>query len=608
MVQNAINKDRKKYTIEQFFHTESIITNSISFDEKVILFSSDKSGIYNAYTISIEEQHQQQVTFSTDNAIHAVSFFPNDHRFLYLTDKGGDELHHIYVHNENGESVDLTAEENARAEFYGWSRDEKGFFYGSNKRNPSFMDVYEMDIETFESTCIFTNNVGYEYGAISPDKRYITLAKIRNTNDSDIYLYDRELDCLKHLTAHTGEINHHPQTFSRDSEYLYFLTDENHEFLYLKKIHLPSLKTEEVAKENWDIMSASFSSNDQYLVYSINCDAKTEIKIINQATNEQLEIPLLPEGQMTNLKISNSGKLMTFLLNSSNSPANLYSYEVGSKTLKKLTDTLNPEIDPLDLVKAEVIRYPSFDDLMIPAIYYKPVVQAGEKVPALVYVHGGPGGQSRTDYNPLFQYLVNQGYAILAVNNRGSSGYGKSFFSAADLKHGEVDLEDCIQGKNFLQEQGDIEEIGIIGGSYGGYMVLAALAFKPEEFKVGVDIFGVSNWERTLKSIPSWWEGFREALYKKLGNPYTQTEYIRSISPLFHTDQINKPVIVLQGANDPRVLQVESDEIVEALKNNNVPVEYVVFPDEGHGFMKKENRISGYKKVHEFLEKYLRAE
>jgi dipeptidyl aminopeptidase/acylaminoacyl peptidase len=608
MVQNAINKDRKKYTIEQFFHTESIITNSISFDEKVILFSSDKSGIYNAYTISIEEQHQQQVTFSTDNAIHAVSFFPNDHRFLYLTDKGGDELHHIYVHNKNGESVDLTPEENARAEFYGWSRDEKGFFYGSNKRNPSFMDVYEMDIETFESTCIFTNNEGYEYGAISPDKRYITLAKIRNTNDSDIYLYDRELDRLNHLTAHTGEINHHPQTFSRDSEYLYFLTDENHEFLYLKKVHLPSLKTEEVAKENWDIMSASFSSNDQYLVYSINCDAKTEIKIINQATNEQLEIPLLPEGQMTNLKISNSGKLMTFLLNSSNSPANLYSYEVGSKTLKKLTDTLNPEIDPLDLVKAEVIRYPSFDDLMIPAIYYKPVVKAGEKVPALVYVHGGPGGQSRTDYNPLFQYLVNQGYAILAVNNRGSSGYGKSFFSAADLKHGEVDLEDCIQGKNFLQEQGDIEEIGIIGGSYGGYMVLAALAFRPEEFKVGVDIFGVSNWERTLKSIPSWWEGFREALYKKLGNPYTQTEYIRSISPLFHTDQINKPLIVLQGANDPRVLQVESDEIVEALKNNNVPVEYVVFPDEGHGFMKKENRISGYKAVHEFLEKYLRAE
>jgi dipeptidyl aminopeptidase/acylaminoacyl peptidase len=246
--------------------------------------------------------------------------------------------------------------------------------------------------------------------------------------------------------------------------------------------------------------------------------------------------------------------------------------------------------------------------LEIPAIYYKPVVNAGEKVPALVYVHGGPGGQSRLQYNPLFQYLANQGYAIVAVNNRGSSGYGKSFFRAADLKHGEVDLEDCIHAKTFLREQEYIDEerIGIMGGSYGGFMVLAALAFRPEEFKVGVDIFGVSNWERTLKSIPSWWENIREALYKKMGNPYTQLDYVRSISPLFHAEKINKPLIVLQGANDPRVLKVESDEIVAALKENNVPVEYVVFSDEGHGFMKKENKIIGYKTILRFLDDHLK--
>lgn len=607
MTKNAKERNTQRYTIEQFFNMESIVTNSISSDGKNVLFSSDKSGIYNAYLVSLEDKSLRQLTNSTDNAILAVSFFPNDQRFLYLSDQGGNEINHIYVQNENGEAIDLTPGENERAEYYGWSKDEKSFFYGSNKRDPRFMDIYEMNIETFESTCLFTNEDGYNYGSVSPNKRFISLGKINNSNDSDLYLYDRNSGHLTHLTEHDGDINYFPQKFSENSRSLYYLTDEDNEFTYLKKYHLDSNLSEEVAKENWDISSSFFSSDHRYLVYMINHDARSEIKIIDMATSQSIELPALPEGQIVNLKITKSGEFITFLFNSSNSPTNLYAYYFASKELLKLSDTLNPEIEPEDLVKAEVIRYSSFDGLEIPAIYYKPVANAGEKVSALVFVHGGPGGQSRTDYNPLFQYLVNQGYAILAVNNRGSAGYGKTFFSAADLKHGDVDLEDCIQGKNFLKDQDDIdgEKIGIIGGSYGGFMVLAALAFRPEEFKVGVDIFGVSNWERTLKNMPSWWESFRDALYKKMGNPFTQTEFVRSFSPLFHAEKINKPLIVLQGANDPRVLQVESDEIVAALQKNNVPVEYVVFPNEGHGFMKKENRINGYKAVHEFLDKYL---
>ncbi|MBP1940392.1 alpha/beta hydrolase family protein [Cytobacillus luteolus] len=163
-----------------------------------------------------------------------------------------------------------------------------------------------------------------------------------------------------------------------------------------------------------------------------------------------------------------------------------------------------------------------------------------------------------------------------------------------------------MENQPFTTTLCDPDKIGIIGGSYGGNMVLATLAFRQEEFKVGVDIFGVTNWERTLKNIPSWWESMRDALYQKLGNPYEQVEYIRSISPLFHGDKINKPVIVLQGANDPRVLQVESDEMVDELRKNKVPTEYIVFTDEGHGFSKKENRITGYRAILEFLDKYLK--
>jgi dipeptidyl aminopeptidase/acylaminoacyl peptidase len=179
-----------------------------------------------------------------------------------------------------------------------------------------------------------------------------------------------------------------------------------------------------------------------------------------------------------------------------------------------------------------------------------------------------------------------------------------------DKKHGEGDLDDCVWAKKYLISTGyiDPDKIGIIGGSYGGYMVLAGLTFRPDEFAVGVDLFGISNWVRTLQNIPPWWESFKEALYAEMGNPETDLEYLRRISPLFHADNIQKPLMVLQGANDPRVIKVESDEIVEAVKKKGIPVEYIVFDDEGHGFLIKENQITAYKAILDFLNKYLKGE
>jgi dipeptidyl aminopeptidase/acylaminoacyl peptidase len=179
-----------------------------------------------------------------------------------------------------------------------------------------------------------------------------------------------------------------------------------------------------------------------------------------------------------------------------------------------------------------------------------------------------------------------------------------------DRKHGQADLKDCIYAKDYLASTNwtDTSKIGIIGGSYGGYMVAAALTFEPYAFDVGVDIFGVTNWLRTLRSIPPWWEAQRKALYKELGNPEKDSTYLKEISPLFHAENIRKPLMVLQGANDPRVLKAESDEIVEEARKNDVPVEYVVFEDEGHGFRKKENEKEAYKKILKFLDQYLKGE
>ena len=196
------------------------------------------------------------------------------------------------------------------------------------------------------------------------------------------------------------------------------------------------------------------------------------------------------------------------------------------------------------------------------------------------------------------------------VNNRGSSGYGKTFYKMDNKNHGDKDLMDCVYGKRWLAQQNYIDstKIGIYGGSYGGFMSLAGIIFHPSEFKVGVDLFGVANWPRTLKSIPPYWESFRTALYDEMGDPFgADSTRLKNISPLYNTDKIKTPLLVLQGTNDPRVLPVESDEIVAGAKKNGVPVEYVKFPDEGHGFVKKENQMKAAEETLKFLDTYLKG-
>ena len=600
-----------QYTIEQFMNTVQVFGGSFSFDEKRLLFSSNESGVYNAFTIPVEGGEATQLTNSTENSIFAVTFFPKDDRFLYMSDKGGNEIYHIYLQDVDGTVKDLTPNEGARAVFYGWSYDERSFFFGCNKRDRRFMDVYEMDIDTFTPEMIYQNDAGYEFAGISNDKGYMAFSKPITQADSNIYLLERKSGELKHITPHAGEIRNEPSDFSVDSRSLYFLTDEGSEFTYLKSYDIEAGTSETVETADWDISYSYFSRNGKYRVTAINNDARTEMKIYDTEAGRHVELPTMPDGVITSVGISKSENLMRFYVNGSRSPNNLYVYKFGTSTYKRLTDSMNPEVDQRDLVNAEVVRYTSFDGLEIPSVYYKPHnVKPGDQIPALVWVHGGPGGQARVGYSSFIQYLVNHGYAVIAVNNRGSIGYGKTFFKKDDLKHGEDDLTDCVEAKKFLAATGYVDEnkIGIIGGSYGGYMVLAALTFRPEEFTVGVDIFGISNWLRTLQSIPPWWEAFKEALYREMGNPETDEEYLRSISPIFHAEKIVRPFIVLQGANDPRVLKVESDEIVAAAKNNNIPVEYLVFEDEGHGFLKKENQIEGYKAVLHFLDQYLKGE
>jgi dipeptidyl aminopeptidase/acylaminoacyl peptidase len=601
----------RRYSIEQFMDTVRVGGSSFSADERQVLFHSNKTGIFNVYSVPAAGGEARQLTSSTKESTYAVSYLPAGERFIYAYDRGGNENSHLYLREADGSERDLTPGEKTKASFLGWAQDRKSFFFSTNERDPKFFDVYEMSVADFKPVLVYRNEGGFEFGDISNDRKFIALEKTgQGTSDSDVYLYNLATKELKNITAHTGDVANSPQTFSPDSKHLYYLTDEGGEFRYVARYDLASGRKEAVERAPWDVMYTYFSRNGRYRVTATNEDARTVIKVYDTKTGKQVALPKLPDGDITGVNISPSEERMAFYLNGDRSPSNLYVYDFKTKKATKLTDSLNPAIDSADLVDSKVIRYKSFDGMEIPAILYKPhEATAQSKVPAVVLVHGGPGGQARTGYKAQVQFLVNHGYAVLDVNNRGSSGYGKTFFTADDGKHGREPLWDVIEAKKFLKSTGYVDEkkIGIMGGSYGGYMVLAALAFKPDEFAVGVDIFGVSNWVRTLQSIPPYWESFRKSLYKEVGDPSTQLEFLRETSPLFHADKITKPLIVIQGANDPRVIKVESDEIVEAVKKKGGVVEYVVFDNEGHGFTKKANEIRATKAILDFLDKHLKG-
>ncbi len=605
------------YSAAAFFQTTAFgmaASSGLAFspDGRQILTSNDSSGVFNAYALSISGGAPTPLTQSTTDATFAVSYFPSDERALVSADSGGNELTHIYVRERDGTLRDLTPGENVKADFAGWRGDGGAFWVTSNERDPQVFDLYEYDAATYERRLAY-QNPGMEIADISKNGRWLALVQPRTSADSNIYLVNlhaRDMREPRLITEHTGNISYGVYEFTPDSSALIYGTDEHGEFNQAWRYDLASAAKTPLIQAEWDVMFVVHSPSGRYRVSAVNADASTEVTILDTQTERNVRLTGVPAGDLGGVRFNRDETRIAFTVASDTSPSDIFTAPLSTGEATRLTHALNPEIDEEMLVEATVERYPSFDGLRIPGILYRPrTASASAPVPALVLVHGGPGGQSRRGYSAMIQHLVNHGYAVFAANNRGSSGYGKTFFHMDDRRHGEVDLDDIVYARTYLQSLDWVDDnrIGIMGGSYGGYMVAAALAFRPDVFDVGINIFGVTNWQRTLNSIPPWWASFREALYDEMGDPATDAERHHRISPLFHAANIRRPLLVVQGANDPRVLQVESDELVAAVRANNVPVEYVLFPDEGHGFLRKENRVTAQEAYLRFLQQHLRS-
>ena len=598
------------YDARTFYDTEQVFGASFSADETRILMNSDRTGVMNAYAQPITGGEPAALTNSETDANLGMAFFPNGDRILFTADQGGNELNHLYVLAPGGTPEDITPGENLKAGFSRFSADGERFFVTTNERDQQAFDLYEYRVDDLSRRLAFENPGGFLPGPVSPDGRFLALTRSRNNADSDVFLVDLEESSAepRHITPHEGDASHAPVGFDPDVTQLLYRTDAHGEFAEVWAYDLETAEHRPVLQADWDVFTVYFSEKGTYRVSAVNVDASTEVTVVDTRSGDTVEFPDVPGGDVTGVRFSPSETKLAFYVNSDTSPSNLYVWDLETGEHRRLTNTLNPEIEESHLVDGEVIRYPSFDGLEIPSVLYRPhQATPNSPVPALVWVHGGPGGQSRKGYRAQIQHLVNNGYAVLAVNNRGSSGYGKTFFHMDDKRHGDVDLKDCVEARSYLESLDWVDDgrIGIIGGSYGGYMVGAALAFEPEVFDVGVNIFGVMNWVRTLSSIPPWWGAMRDSLYAELGDPETELERLTAISPLFHAENIVRPLFVVQGANDPRVLQIESDEIVEAVRANGVPVEYVIFPDEGHGFRNRDNRIESADRILGFLDTYL---
>jgi dipeptidyl aminopeptidase/acylaminoacyl peptidase len=492
----------------------------------------------------------------------------------------------------------------AQVFFSNWNRNGDKILFTSNKRDRRYFDTFIYDMLKDQEICIYSSSSAHIEIPTdwSKNERYVLLSKFYHNSDQDILLFDRDTNKLTNISEHSGSMKNRNGIFNRNSSVIYFLSDYEREF---EGIAFYKIKTGEIGwfiLENWDITDFKFSKNEKYLMYVINENGNSKIKLRNVTTKKTVTIKL-PRGNCLQCEFTTDEKKIVLLLDNPQNPNDVFVYDIAKKKLEQLTFSMIGGIPKSDFTVPSCIKFNSFDKTEIYANLYIPKwIEKDCTYPAIIWPHGGPEWQEKNIFNKYFQILTNRGYIVIAPNFRGSTGYGKSFQKKIYKDWGGAEFKDVLNSYDYLLGTGyvDRKRIAVVGGSFGGFMTLTCITKEPELWRCAVDIFGPSNLFTFLGSIPEYW---KPATFELVGDPERDKEMLYDRSPLNFVDNIQCPLLIVQGLNDIRVVKSESDQIVEKLKSRNKNVEYLVLEDEGHGFFKVINQIKVWSKITEFLDK-----
>ncbi len=588
-------------------------TLAFSPDGREVLFSTDISGQFNLWRAPVEGGPLDQLTAFDENPVRMVTVSPDGAEIVLAADHHGDEFHQLYtLPAAGGWPGPLT--DAAQVQHFvfqsGWSPDGTRLAFAANARTQTDMDVWLLDRATGEVTRLFGGDMFAVPGAWSPDGRRLLVADERSNTDFSIYLVDTETGEGRELTPHEDDVRYLPGPWAADGSGFYLRCDEGREYIGLAFFHLDEGRLEWLETPDADVEDLAGSRDGRVLVWLVNERGWSRLYVRDLESGELLASPELPGGcgdrMGSGLTVSSDGRSVALLWAQPRRASELYVVETATGASTRITNNMLGGLSEDDLIAPEEIRYESFDGREIPAWLYRPR-RADGPTPVVLAIHGGPEAQERVAYLPLYQYLLSRGIAVLATNIRGSSGYGKSYQRLIHRDWGGGDLEDWRHAAEWLRAQdwADADRIGLYGGSYGGFAVLTCVTRLPEYWAAAVDIVGPSNLVTFSKAVPPTW---RRYMADWVGDPETEEEFLLERSPITYVESVRAPLLVLQGAQDPRVVKPESDQMVERLRELGREVEYVVFDDEGHGFTKRANQIHGARLAADWLEGHLTGE
>ncbi|MBN1964144.1 MAG: S9 family peptidase [Anaerolineae bacterium] len=613
------------YPISRYLNVQSAYAPAFAADGDTLVFLSNLTGIPQVWRVPFRFGQDympwpEQLTFEADRVMGARPS-PNAGRILYARDVGGNENAQLFLLDpDTGEERNLSAGYEAAMHVPGeWSADGSAFLFSANRRHPGLFDLYVQPLDG-EARLAWQNEApGYLMPVVwSPDGRRV--AVIRNESGAASPLFEVELESgqVRQLSPADQAVRHEGVQYSSDGRALYVTTDLGRDFIYIARVDLDTGTYEPVVALDWDVEHLVLAPDGRTLAYAVNEDGAATLHALDLLSGET-RTALLPgdaPGVVAwmdwRLAFSPDSRYLAFSFTSATRTSDVFVWDLAGEQVQQATYSSHGGLPTAAFTAPELIHYPTFDAVdgqprLIPAWFYRPIQTGDGPLPVVINVHGGPESQFRPFFHFFVQYFLQQGYAVLAPNVRGSTGYGRAYSHLDDVEKRMDSVADLAYAAHWLKAQPGIdgERLVVSGGSYGGFMVLAALTAYPDLWAAGVDIVGISSFVTFLENTSAYRRAHREAEYGSLAQ---DREFMERIAPINHVDQITAPLMVIHGANDPRVPVGEAEQLVAALRERGVPVELLVFGDEGHGLVKLANKLVAYPAIVDFLEKHLGAD